>query len=451
MERDLDRARKDARYRTQSWVVEVLGDSVVSVPVTVRTPDASVEDALPSVDAGAEPPAAEPETPAFEPYATFEEPPRAASDQPDTSFPDVTFPDVTLPDMPMRHAAQRAPADTHSLFGDTIDPGDVQPSFDSPTMEEIDSRPTIETMARDTVQAAPLDDESTDEFVQPVPPEVDAAAEAERPPFFVPKFRSFYNEIVLYKHQKSQFTGGFATAIVDYTSDLSPDAAAQGLSKRLNEILELQHAEAMWMGGEAAARYPDAQYAMAVLADELFTYMEWPGQASWPQYLLEPRIFRTRAAEVEFFKRVDKLLKNEAENPSRAAKDLARMYLLVLASGFKGKYRQPGLVRPLAEYRRRLYEFVSGQDPLMLYADERRIFPEATERTLESKAIKRFSGLQQWAAALIVILVSYTLLANFAWKRVSADLTDVTARVEAANRTSNSGGAWSTAVGDSLP
>jgi type IV/VI secretion system ImpK/VasF family protein len=408
-------------------------------------PFASVEDALPVPDA----------QPSF-PDATLSDPDVTLSDVP---FPDVILsddPDVTLsgvpvPDMPLRHAAQRAPADTHSLFGDTIDPGDIQPSSDSPTMEEIDSRPTMETTARDTVQATPLDDESTDEFVPPVPIEVDPKAEASRGPFFVPKFRSFYNEIVLYKHQKSQFTGGFATAIVDYSSDLSPDAAAKGLSARLNEILDLQLAESTWLGGEAAARYPDAQYAMAVLADELFTHMDWPGQFAWPQYLLEPRIFRTRAAEVEFFKRVDKLLKNEAEDPSPAAKDLARMYLLVLASGFKGKYRQPGLVRPLAEYRRRLYEFVSGQDPLLLYADERRIFPEATERTLESKAIKRFSGLQQWAAALILILLSYTLLANFAWKRVSADLTDVTARVEAANRTSSSGGAWSVVAGDSLP
>lgn len=46
VERDLDRCRRDARYRTQSWVVEVLGDSEVEVPVLVQTPDASVEDAL---------------------------------------------------------------------------------------------------------------------------------------------------------------------------------------------------------------------------------------------------------------------------------------------------------------------------------------------------------------------------------------------------------------------
>lgn len=46
LERDLDRCRRDARYRTQSWVVQVLGDAEVSVPVMVQTPDGSVEDVL---------------------------------------------------------------------------------------------------------------------------------------------------------------------------------------------------------------------------------------------------------------------------------------------------------------------------------------------------------------------------------------------------------------------
>ncbi len=53
LERDLDRSRRDARYRTQSWVVEVLGDSEVRVPVMVQTPDGSVEDALTAAAADA--------------------------------------------------------------------------------------------------------------------------------------------------------------------------------------------------------------------------------------------------------------------------------------------------------------------------------------------------------------------------------------------------------------
>lgn len=54
LERDLERSRREARYRTQSWVVETLGDASVQVPVLVQTPDASVEEALVTASAGAD-------------------------------------------------------------------------------------------------------------------------------------------------------------------------------------------------------------------------------------------------------------------------------------------------------------------------------------------------------------------------------------------------------------
>mgnify|MGYP001595205091 FL=1 len=117
-------------------------------------------------------------------------------------------------------------------------------------------------------------------------------------------------------------------------------------------------------------------------------------------------------------------------------RDLARVYLLALASGFQGKYRPFGLHRPLAEYRRRLYEFVYGGDALLLFGDDRRIFPEAVSATVVGKAVSRFSLAQQWAAILIIMLISYALISNVAWNRVSADLKDIAGRVEQA-RTAN--------------
>ena len=54
VERDLGRARRDARYRTQSWVVEAIGDLETSAPVVVRTPDGTVEEALVAASRGAQ-------------------------------------------------------------------------------------------------------------------------------------------------------------------------------------------------------------------------------------------------------------------------------------------------------------------------------------------------------------------------------------------------------------
>lgn len=54
VERDMERERRDARYRTQSWVVEVLTDLDTTVPVIVSTPDGSVEQALAEASKGAQ-------------------------------------------------------------------------------------------------------------------------------------------------------------------------------------------------------------------------------------------------------------------------------------------------------------------------------------------------------------------------------------------------------------
>jgi len=257
----------------------------------------------------------------------------------------------------------------------------------------------------------------------------DDAHAAQSAKFLLAKFRAFYSEIIRFQHQKSEFSAGFATAILaDVHSDVEPEAAAESLSKRLTELLELQAAEAKWMGGEAAERYPDAQFAMAALADELFTHSEWVGQSAWPKHSIERKVHRSRDAEVEVFRRIDKLLKEAPD--TTISRDLVRVYLLVLAAGFQGKWRPFELTRPLAEYRRRLYEYIYGTDPLMLYASDRKVFPEAASRTLEGHAVSRFTAAQRWAAILAFLMVSYTVVAHIAWNRVSADLKDVTTRIK---------------------
>lgn len=54
LETDLDRARRDSRYRTQSWVIEAVAELATSVPVAVSTPDGSAEQALVTAARGAD-------------------------------------------------------------------------------------------------------------------------------------------------------------------------------------------------------------------------------------------------------------------------------------------------------------------------------------------------------------------------------------------------------------
>ena len=250
------------------------------------------------------------------------------------------------------------------------------------------------------------------------------------PTFLYTKFRAFYNEIIRFRHQKTEFAAGFSTAIMSNTqseTSADPQSAAEAQSRKLIELLELQAAEAKWMGGESNARYPDAQYAMAALADEVFSLTEWEGQAAWGEHSLEWQLYRTRGAEFEVFKRIDRLLKDAPNTP--VSRDLARVYLLVLAAGFQGKYRPFGLMRPLAEYRQRLYEYVHRGDALMLYAPDRKLFPAAAARTLQGHAVSRFTAAQRWTAILATVVVGYLVISHVAWSRVASDLSDVTGRI----------------------
>jgi type VI secretion system protein ImpK len=260
-----------------------------------------------------------------------------------------------------------------------------------------------------------------------------AQAEEVEPGFLHAKFRQFYSEILRFKNQRSQVAAGFATAIVDYHADITPEATALQLSNRLKELLELQSAEASWMKGEYAQRYPNAQYAMAALADEIFTDLDWPGRTAYPQFRLETRLFKTNDADVEFFKRVDRLLREEHVTPE--ARDLARVYLLVLASGFKGKWQPFNLTRPIADYRRRLYEFMCGGDALMIYGDDEPLMPQSVSHTLIGQAVSRFTAAQRWTVVLVLLIASYVAIANLAWNRVSADIEDLTGRIVTSSST----------------
>ena len=76
-----------------------------------------------------------------------------------------------------------------------------------------------------------------------------------------------------------------------------------------------------------------------------------------------------------------------------------------IVEGFlSGLHRSPfkGFSVEFAEYR----QYIHGDDPLMLYADDRRVFPEAVSRTVEGAAVSRFSVMQRWAAILIFHLIS---------------------------------------------
>jgi type IV/VI secretion system ImpK/VasF family protein len=248
--------------------------------------------------------------------------------------------------------------------------------------------------------------------------------------FVLKKFHSFYQEIIRFRHQKSTLAGGMATAVGDAagvhaSADPSnPARAAKEQSSKWRELLQLYAAEAKWLGGDKSGRYPDAQYVMVALADEVLATTDWLGRAAWEQHRLEPAFYQSSDAGAKVFRDIDELLRAQGTPANR---DLALVYLMTLAAGFRGIYGDPGDDAKLAEYRRRLYHFAHRRDPRL--AESRTLFPSTVAYTVEGRAVPRVSMVQRWLIVLAAALVAYLVIAHMVWTGAVADLTDVLGRI----------------------
>lgn len=161
--------------------------------------------------------------------------------------------------------------------------------------------------------------------------------------------------------------------------------------QQLVSLLKHQSVEAAQQGGEQGAKlYREAQYLMVALTDEIFLHLlEWEGQEAWRSDLLEVTLFNSRAAGQRVFENLETLLRE------RDAKtlELARLYLIALALGFQGKYRNTDDAGELMNYRYRLFSFITARDASKLdeYLShkDKRIFPDSYKYTLEPSHKKR--------------------------------------------------------------
>ena len=159
------------------------------------------------------------------------------------------------------------------------------------------------------------------------------------------QFRAFLDELV--KAQKR-----FSEA-----AETDADEAAQGMSRHLLNVLEIQTLQSR----RDSTRFDieniaDARYLKAVLADELLLNGNWAGRERWTSTLLESTLFRTNIAGDLVFKKIEALLSDR--EPSR--REMARLYLFALAMGFQGRFRGGGdeAQARLRSYREELYEFI---------------------------------------------------------------------------------------------
>jgi type VI secretion system protein ImpK len=258
--------------------------------------------------------------------------------------------------------------------------------------------------------------------------------------FLLDRFQDFYREVLRLKQGVGQGSWVFdakpgqARQAAGTPEDLSPTA----VWRTLLAMLERQALEASRSGGDFALEvYRRAQYAMAALADEVFLNLDWPGREAWRSNLLESRLFGSHRAGEELFERVEELLRDR----DNVYGELARVYLMVLALGFQGKFRNHAEAeRELESYRRRLFRFIFGRDPQAVRGEER-LMPEAYGATLDEGSGTTLPHLKPWVWALALLVALWLGGGHLIWTATVSGLQPLVTEILGAERPAGHGAA----------
>jgi type VI secretion system protein ImpK len=174
--------------------------------------------------------------------------------------------------------------------------------------------------------------------------------------------------------------------------------------------------------GKPTDNYFEAQYVMAVFADDVFINLDWEGKRAWTSNLLETALFHSHVAGEMFFEKLDRLLRDR----DPADKSLAAVYLNALSLGFRGKYSGVNDHGKLRRYRNELFAFIFRQ-PADLVNDSKVAFPDSYVQSLRTEKTRKLMNPRVWLALLGVVLVAYLAVSHGLWMKL-------TSRIEQANQ-----------------
>jgi type VI secretion system protein ImpK len=240
--------------------------------------------------------------------------------------------------------------------------------------------------------------------------------------FLIDKFQQFYGEVLRLRGRVVEGTWVFQTDPTPAGAAPEPRESPVGVWRKLVALLERQSLDASREGGDfGVAIYRRAQYAMAALADEIFINLQWAGREAWREHLLEAKLFGSHRAGEELFERIDALLREH----DALYGELARVYLMVLALGFQGKFRgRSDAHEEIESYRRRLFRFVYGREPQVVHGDER-IVPQAYAATLDEASTSKLPYLKPWIWTLVLVLVVWLAGSHLLWHNATSALEPV--------------------------
>lgn len=190
--------------------------------------------------------------------------------------------------------------------------------------------------------------------------------------------------------------------------------AAAALSAELCQLINLQNMEAARRAGHLGSDVEtQARLIKAALADEVLLNIDWAGRSYWRHVLVEATLLGSAQAGEQMFNHIDQLLGDN--DPAR--RPVARLYLNLLAFGFQGRYRGADLT-PLADYRRRLFQFVYQRAPDLAARDA--VLTGQPYASTLSYSHQRLPRLSRRGTLLALSLVLLLALSQGLWWTLSA-------------------------------
>jgi type VI secretion system protein ImpK len=234
--------------------------------------------------------------------------------------------------------------------------------------------------------------------------------------FLVKQFHDFYREVIRLRGTVETGTWTFGKEALPEEGDRRP--AMNTIWQYLLSLLERQALHAGQHGGEYGAMfYREAQYVMAALADELFLHLPWEGRATWRDNLLEAKLFQSHVAGQRLFEKLERVL--QERDPVYA--EIAVIYLMALALGFRGKYRDCDDGGQLQLYRQQLFMFIFRRHPELL-SDTKRLFPDAYDHTLTEGHVTTLPDAWKWLAILGLLVVLWLGISHGVWRQLTDEL-----------------------------
>jgi type VI secretion system protein ImpK len=235
------------------------------------------------------------------------------------------------------------------------------------------------------------------------------------------EFENFYSEVIrLRARAESQF--GIEASPGDTEASADPAVA---IWSRLVDVLERQARLTTTSAGDVGyGLYREAQYVMAALADEIFLNTEWSRREYWSNHLLESHFFNSNIAGEEFFRRVDKLLRD----PERGFSDIYAIYLQALSLGFRGKYRGREDGGRIDEMRRRLFIRVYHRKP-QPPGDGHRLFSNCYDHTLDLGEARKLPSPSRWFWALAAAVILWLGISTLVWHGLADSLEGDLAKI----------------------